>query len=154
LTTGGAELLAVADVDLTAALAGKTFYKFVVDKTPGADQVVLTDSGLVYNIPTDKLVLLTRIYVGVETISDDCRFELGSCSLADGAGTFSRVMVPITCATGANKTTRDIEVIDLHPPVVVRYVDAKSITFRVDANDASCDITCGFAGWWCNLCTI
>lgn len=131
-----------------AALMGQDVCGWVNEKIPGAAQVVLTDAGLIYDIPAGRMVLVSQYCFAVETTGDDCQFEFG---YVDAGGTF-RGLGPhkhvYTGAANAGITSFDQ---DIHPPMVIRYSQgARRITFRVDANDAACEITVGWHGVWLN----
>lgn len=128
---------------------GSALHRWVQDITPGDTQIILTDTGLVYNIPPRTQVIVRQIHFGIHTASDDCEFEIGYTDQPNGAGTFTPITRHEFTRTGAAPTRRSDEDVIYRPPIRVRYRDgARSITFRVDANDASCDICCGFDGWY------
>ena len=109
----------VADAGVAAALAGRTFRKYLVDFEPGTDLVVLTHPDIVYNVTPGERVLISRVFLAVETTNDNCRFELGVCALPNGAGTFSRLTVPVRIRTTKDLVGLNTTIIDLHPPIVV-----------------------------------
>ena len=119
---------------------------WVNEKIPGAALVVLTDAGLIYDIPVGRRVMVTQYCYAVETTGDDCQFEFG---YVDAGGTF-RGLGPhkhvFTGAANAGRTSYDQ---DIRPPMVIAYsAGARRVTFRVDANDAACEVTVGWHGWW------
>jgi len=135
-----------------AARQGRTVCGWANEVTPGLNPVVLTTAGLVYNIPADRLVMIVQYCYAVETTSDDCQFEFGWTDAANGAGTFHPVGPHKHVFTGAANTGRTAFDQPIGPPpACIRYSEgARSLTFRVDANDANCEITVGYHGWWEN----
>jgi hypothetical protein len=139
----------VKSQDAWFARYGQGLTKWVDGKTPGASQVVLTDAGLVYNIPCGKQVLVRQMCFGIHTVSDNCTFEIGYTSQPDGAGVFTPIAKHIYVATGNTPTGKEDHDVIYRPPIRVRYCDgARSITIRVDANDANCVVCAGWQGWW------
>ena len=144
--TGGVS--SSTDHALQASRRGDSLLKWVNDKTPGDASVVLTDVGLYYDIPAGKRVLITHVSYGIITVSDDCHFEIGSCSAVTGGGTFTPLAFHMEVGTGDRKSDKAIQRTDFDPPLCVNYSSgARSITMRVNANDASAVITCGWHGW-------
>ena len=105
--------------------------------------------GLVYNIPAGRRVMLTQYCFAVETTGDDCQFEIGFTDQVDGAGTFTPLAPHkhvFTGAANAGITSFDQIIVPAEP--ISYAAGARSITFRVDANDATCEVTVGWHGWW------
>ena len=86
---------------------------------------------------------------GLITASDSCTFELGTCSAANGGGTFTPHTVERHLATGATATGRLDQDFTITPPLgPLRYSDGvRSITFRVNANDSAASINVAWHGW-------
>ena len=120
------------------------------DVIPGAAQVVLNNVGLIYNIPAGRRVMVAQYCYAVETTGDDCVFEFGYTDQPNGAGTFFPLGPHKHVYTGAANQGRTAFDQDIGPPpALIRYAaGARCITFRVDANDAACEITVGWHGWW------
>ena len=136
------------DHALQAARRGDNLLKWVNDKVPGDTQLVLTDTTLYYNIPSGKRVLITHVSYGLNSVSDNCHFEIGSCSAVAGGGTFTGLTFHMEAATGDRKADKAIQRSDFDPPICVNYSSgARSITMRVTANDAAAVLTCGWHGW-------
>ena len=137
------------DRDAWFASHGQGLTKWVEDKTPGATQVVLTDASLVYNLARGMQVMIRQVCYGIHTVSDNCTFEVGYTTQPNGAGAFTPIAKHTYVVTGNTPTGRESHDIILRPPIRVRYCDgARSITVRVDANDATCEICIGWQGWW------
>ena len=131
---------------------GGTVCGWANEITPGAALVVLTPAtapGLVFNLVPGNRVMIVQYCYAVETASDNCQFEFGWCEGADGTGVFHPVGPHKHVYTGASNQGRTAFDQDIGPPpAVISYAaGARSLTFRVDANDASCEITVGYHGW-------
>lgn len=146
---GPAAPWAMLDAGEWAVRQGRHVCGWINEKTPGAALVVLTDAGLVYNLRPGTAVFISQFCYAVETASDDCQFEFGYTTEANGAGTFVPLAPHKHVYTGAANLGRTAFDQDIRPFIMVTYESgARSITFRVDANDASAVITVGFGGWW------
>jgi hypothetical protein len=131
-----------------AARDGRALHKWVNDKTPGATVVVLTDVTLYYNIPVGKQVMITQLNFDVATLSDDCHFSLVSCDAVAGGGTPTEISGHAHAFTGNVQAGSFSKERDFNPPIRVRHTDgARSISIRVDANDAALVCSCGWTGW-------
>jgi len=123
--------------------------------TPGAAQTVLVNGpaaggqpGVYYNLASGQQVLIREICFGVNTVNDDCYFELGHTDGTNGTGTFRPITSRFHVATGAAREGRATIDRDMSPPPCLKYSGGvRSITFRVDANDAGCQITAAWHGW-------
>jgi len=137
-----------------AARQGQSLCHWQNDIMPGVAQIVLTTAlapGLVYNIPSGKRVFISQYCYAVETLSDNCVFEFGYTTGADGSGTFYALGPQKHLYTGAaiaGLTDHEQQIIPAGP--LAYSIGARCITFRVTANDALCDITVGWHGWWEN----
>ena len=143
--------LKIATVSEVAALDNKVICYWVNNKVPGAAQVVLTDGpagnqpGIYYNLNPGETVMVTQICVELTTLNDDVEYELGYTDAADGAGTFQPITPKRAYATAAARAGFEGIVFEITPPAPVRYADgARSITFRIDCNDAGATITPGW----------
>ena len=124
--------------------------------TPGAAQTVLTNGpaaggqpGIYYNVPAGTRVLMRMFCFGIITVSDDCYFELGYTTGANGTGTFVPITKQFYIRTGAAPEGRASFDRILTPPPCIKYSSgARSITVRVDANDANAQINVGWNGWY------
>lgn len=133
---------------LAAARRGDALHKWVNDKIPGADPVVLNDAGLIYNIPEGKRVVITSIIFSLDSAADSCVFEIGSCDQAAAAGNFTPLSIHFEIYTGQSVDGRSSSVEHFAPPLIVCYSEgARSISVRVDANDAGAVISTGWHGW-------
>jgi len=123
--------------------------RWVNDVAPGGGVSVLTQPGVVYNLAPGQKVRVIDVHFGVLTVSDNCHFELGWTTGANGAGTFTPLTAHRHVYTGATVTGRTDHHDELQPPQHACYSDgARSVTFRVNPNDAGCTITCEWGGWW------
>ena len=146
--TRGAVLQTQIDGGEYAARHNRSVCGWANEVTPGAAAVVLTTVGLVYNVPEGHRVMVTQYCYAVETASDDCQFEFGYTDAVDGGGTFYGQGPHKHVYTGASNQGRTSYDQDINPPMALSYSrGVRSITFRVDANDASCEVTVGWHGW-------
>lgn len=128
-----------------ASVRGNRLMGLANDITPGAGLQILTTAGLIYDLAPRERVLCTRFNFGVETVSDDCAFEIG---WVDVNGHFHAWSSEHHVATGAALSGSTSYERDLYPPASITYEDgARRITFRVEPNDASCEISLGWQGW-------
>lgn len=132
-----------------AVREGRAIRKFVSHAVPGAGVSVLTQPTIVFNLSPGRRVLVQDSHFGVTTLNDECHFEIGWTDQPDGAGTFTPFSAHRHVFTGAaNVGYLDYDD-ELRPPSCASYAaGARSVTYRVDANDANCEITCEWAGWW------
>jgi len=138
-----------------ATRQGRDLCGWVNELVPGAAQIVLTPAMapiLTYNLHQGTRVMVVQYCYAVETSGDNCQFEFGFTDQPDGAGTFYPLgphKHVYTGAANAGRTAYDQNIGP--PPAAIRYsAGARCITFRVDANDAACEITVGWHGWWEN----
>jgi len=104
---------------------------------------------LIYNVPAGRRVMISQYCFAVETVNDDCAFEFGFTDAPNGAGTFYPLGPQKNVFTGAANqgiTAFDQEIVPAEPASYAAGV--RCITFRVDANDAACEVTMGWHGWW------
>lgn len=130
------------------ARRGYVYHMYVDDKTGSGSSQVLTDASLVLNIPDGYQLLITAMHFDMLTVSDDCHFNLVGTTLADGAGDASELCGHCHIFTGTAVSGAESKERPFVPPLLVRYSDGhKSVTMRINTNDASCVISCGFSCW-------
>ena len=126
---------------------------------PGDAQVVMTTApaaggqpGIFCNLVCGDTIWVTQICVGVLTASDTCLFEVGWTDAIDATGTFSPITPARNFVTGAAQDGPQDRMDTLSPALgPLRYSDGvRSITFRVDANDANCQINAAWHGFIIN----
>ena len=154
-TTGA---LVVADYATVAAIEGDVVCRWANNITPGAVETVLTTApappqpGIYYNLAAGDIVMVTQMCVELWTVSDSLAWELGYTTGVAGTGTFYPVTPKFIYKTGAAATGFDGVQIAITPPGPVRYsAGARSITFRVTANDAAAEITITWHGYVVNV---
>lgn len=134
--------------EVHAARRGDGLHKWVNDKTPGADAVVLTDATLYYNVPEGKQVLITAMHFDVETDSDDVHVGMVSCSAVAGGGDATEISGHAHIFTGAAVGWQASKERPFYPPILVTYSSgARSVSMKVNANDAAAVLSCGWTGW-------
>ena len=138
--------------NLDALIEGRVIGGHAVDYIPGAAQVVLTEgltAGISHNILENQMAVVTNIMVGLHTLNDDCHFEIGWTDAVDGGGVFTPLMMAIDYHSGNVQSGPTTLPVPFDPYVGIRYRDgARSITFRVHANDAAAEITCHWHGFY------
>ena len=137
------------DPGLDAAREGRALVRWANNVTPGASEVVLTDTTLIYDIPIGKQVIVTQICHGLTSFSDSCVFTLVACSEPNGAGAVTDLNHDMNIASGSAIAGTQVYHYRLRPPICVKHKDGhRSISFQVTANDASATITVGWHGWY------
>jgi hypothetical protein len=145
--------LAVSSDEYIAAEEGRSIRRWLNEKT-GVDGVnVLTDGpsgdspGIYFNLSEGQEVYVTRMCFSLNTVSDSCRFEIGYTDAVNGGGNFTPVTHYYYYNTAAALDGYEGEEIAL-PASRIRWADgAKSVTFRVNANDANCSIIVAWYGY-------
>ena len=111
---------------------------------PSGDQ-----PGIYYNLASGKQMFITQLCYGITTASDSCSFEIVSTDQANGAGTATARTLERHLATGTTPNGKLDADITIDPPLgPLKYSNGiRSITIRVNANDAGCTINTGWHGW-------
>lgn len=130
------------------ARRGNGLHKYVNDKTASGSLEVLTDSTLYENIPEGFQIVIAKMHYDLETVSDDVSFEVVSTDAAQGGGTPTALCGHAHIFTGtANEPASSRDRLFV-PPMVVKYSGgARSVTMRINANDSSAVVSCGWMGW-------
>lgn len=138
------------DDGVEAAINGDTVCNYVNSVTPGVAQTILTNASLVVNIPSGRMFMLSQLCMGVLTTNDDCSFEVVGMDAADGAGNVVFAGPAFRIVVGnVNLQGLQTETWHVTPPVAFRHSDGfRSVTFRVDANDAGCQIQAILHGYY------
>lgn len=116
---------------------------------------VLTDGpagdqpGIYYNLAQGKQVFISQFCYGLTTASDSCTFEIVTTDAANGAGNVTARTLERHLATGTSPNGRADFDLTIDPALgPLRYSDGiRSITMRVNANDAGATINAGWHGW-------
>jgi len=131
-----------------AAVEGDGLHLWANDITPGAADIVLTNIGLYYNVPAGRQVIITGFSVYLGTVSDDCHFNLVSCTAVAGGGAATDISCHQHITTGAAIAGFLSHKFVFTTPIRIRYSDgARSISMRVHANDAAAEITVSWGGF-------
>lgn len=139
---------------LQAVRDRKSFIRWINDKDGVAALTVLTDGpggddpGIYYNLQPDEVAFISRFCYQLTTISDNLRIEWGYTNQPNGAGIFTPISPIFREQNGAN-LFRVAQVQALQPPASgVRYTNgARSITIRVQTNDAAARFMAYYVGW-------
>lgn len=145
---GASSPVNVANDCVEAVRQGCYAIGIVNDKTGIGANTILTDATLIYNVGRGQRVMVNSIAYGLLTVSDSMHIELGFTSAANGAGSFTPITAHREVVTGAAIAgfTMNHEV--WCPARVVSYAEgARSITFRVTANDTNAEVTLEWSGW-------
>ena len=138
--------------NLDAALEDRAIGGAAIDYVSGAAQVVLTEGlvpGISYNILERQVAIITSLHYGLHTANDNCHFEVGYTDAIDGGGAFTPLMPALEYFTGAAQDGPVTKSEHFDPYLAAWYrKGARSITFRVHANDATCEITCHWHGFY------
>lgn len=145
----------VKGATITAGATGRQIRRWVSAKVPNSTLVVLSDApagdqpGIYYNLSEGELVFITHFTYGLDTVADDCTYELVACSAVAGGGTAIPLTAKVRIVSGAAIAGHLQQHDNLaRSPIAVPYsAAALSISIRVDANDASTSITCGWMGY-------
>jgi hypothetical protein len=120
----------------------------VNNKTGIGTDTILTDATLVYDVRLGERVMITQINYGLSTISDSMHCELGFTDQAGGAGSFTALTSYRHIVTGAAIAGFTDNKEAFTPPRRASYSEgARSVTFRVTANDVAAAITLEWSGW-------
>lgn len=147
--------LVTEDKATKAALNGLAICRWVNDRSNvNAAPTVLTNGpsgdqpGIYYNLASNDVVVVTQLCIQLETISDSVDWELGWTTAVNGGGTFTPITPKFHLYTGAASSGVQLDRVTVVPPGVVKYSDgARSITMRVQTNDAAAQITPTWHGY-------
>lgn len=137
------------DIAAWSSLQGNSVCRWVEDKTGvNAAPTVLTDGpaagqpGIYYNLSEGDIVMVTTFCMELTTQSDQVAYSIGYTDAANGAGTYTQMSPTRVLNTGASASGFQGTTTEIIPPGRVRYADgARSITYRVQTNDANAAIT-------------
>ena len=131
-----------------AAIDRLGVHKWLNDKTVGTtDPTVLSDTTLYYNLEPGETVLIKNLKFGVNSLNDNCHFEIGWTTGTAGSSTFTALMGHYEFTTGAANTGRATTTVEFPIPPAARYSDgARSVTIRATANDVTAVVSCGWCG--------
>lgn len=129
--------------------------RWVNDKTGVNALTVLSDApvgdqpGVFYNLQPGEALFVSELCYELTTIQDDMRVEFGYTDQADGQGTFMPVTPVFRLATGGTNFQDEAAPYKLlSPPLALRYSDGvRSVTVRVQTNDADARIMVAWYGW-------
>jgi len=121
---------------------------WVNDKTPGDSEIVLTDATLTYDLSEGEQVLIKTFYGALQTASDNCHFNVVTCTAIDGGGIATDVCGHFHVYSSGNLAGTENFRWTFDVPLRVRYQDGvRSISIKVNANDGAAIISCGWVGW-------
>jgi len=132
---------------LDAAREGRTFCRYVNEKSGLNSATVLSDSTFVTNMEQGKRYIVTCVYIHVGLVSDTVEVEYGVTTLPDGAGDFTAKTLKFELETGAANQNMEPAIIQLPVPFAFTLDDGQCITAKVLTNDAGAEVTVGYMGW-------
>lgn len=138
----------IEEAAIHAARRGHGYHKYVNDKTGSGSSQVLTDATLTLDIPEGWQLLITQMTFDMETVSDDCHFNIVGCSAVSGGGDPTELCGHVHIFTGTAVSSAASKERRFLPPLLVKYSTGyKSVTMRINTNDASCKVSCGYHCW-------
>ncbi len=130
------------------ARLGHGLHKWVDDKKPGASSTVLTDTALVYNLSAGYAVFIVSCWAQLTTASDNLHVNLVSCTAVNGGGVATDISGHLHVVSSGNMAGTENDEREFIVPIRCRYKDGvRSISMRVDANDAAAVMHCGWDAW-------
>ena len=131
-----------------AAKRGNGLHKWVDAKTASGALQVLTDATLYHDLEEGEVVMIKNMSFILESVSDDCTFEVVSCAGAAGTGDATQLCAKRHMYTASARDELASQQVDFVPPIRVAYADgALSISGRINANDSSAVISIGWMGY-------
>ena len=132
---------------LDAAREGRSFFRYVNEKTGIDTTGTLTDDTFYLNIEPGKRYVINQMYMHLGTDSDNVEVEFGVTSEAAGTGDFTAHTVMYQMETGTAASEVEPNLAKFDPPIVVTQDDGESFTAQVTGNDASAELTLEYRGW-------
>jgi hypothetical protein len=140
--------------EVEAAVENRGICRWINSVVPGAAVKVLQNGpaanqpGIYYDLQIGDVVFVKQICYGVLSNQDSCDFDLGYTDGPAGSGTFTSLTMKFGQVTGNPKEGKLVEERPIAVPLAARYSDgARSITIRVDANDAAAEVRCGWTAY-------
>lgn len=138
----------IEEAGLHASRRGYGLHKYVNDKQASGSTQVLTDATIFEDIPEGFQIVVTKVYLDLETFSDDVAFEVVSTDAVSGGGTPTTLCGHVHTFVGTLPNASASVERDCIPPMVIKYSGgARSVTMRITANDSSAVVSCGWMGW-------
>jgi hypothetical protein len=131
-----------------AARRGCQVIGFTNDLSGIGANTIITNANVVYNLRVGERVMVASMAYGLTTVSDSIAVELGFTDAANGAGSFTPITGHREVVSGAAIAGFVSQRECFHMPRAVSYSEgARSITFRITANDAQAQVSIEWAGW-------
>lgn len=138
----------VANGGIEAARQGCQVIGWVNDEDGIGTDTIMTAASLVYNVRRGERVMISCMTYGLITINDSIHVELGFTDQANGAGSFTPISGHRHVLSGAAIAGFTTQRENFTCPRPARYSEgARSITFRVTANDINAEVTLEWVGW-------
>jgi hypothetical protein len=138
----------IANDCVEAARQGCTIVGVVNDKAGIGANTILTDASLVYNVRQGERVMIATMTYALATINDAVHIEVGYTDQPNGAGSFTSLTAHRHITTGGAIAGFSTQAEVFACPRVASYrMGARSVTFRVTANDALAEVGLEWTGW-------
>jgi len=136
------------DQALRAAREGRDIARYQADQTVTAAFVVEVGAAIYYNIPAGKQVIVTKIFVGCETVDEYVAGYLVACDAVAGGGTPVQKTRETHNHVGSKKDGNQHETVNAYPPFCIKYSDGhRSISMAMKATDTGTVVGFGWRGW-------
>lgn len=136
------------------ARQGRLFTRWVSDKTDLSTLTVLTDGlsgegpGIYYNIEPRTQVFGSMVAFQLTSSNDWMRIEYGFTDQPNGAGNFTPITPIYRVQTGPHGISYPHLQLVLPPFPISRRTGARSVTARVQTNNAGARVMVSWLGWW------
>ena len=131
-----------------ASIDGRRVGGWVSKKTTLSAGVVLTDSDILYAIPSGKRLVVKQFFIHLHTASDELEIVLGVTANADGSGAFTAKSIPIPIETGTVAQTARPSMPELAVPLSITQDDGLAFTIKATTNDDAASVSVGWAGYY------
>ena len=140
--------LAQQSPKLEAARDGRSIRRWIYEGNVTDSYVVSTDDDIYYDIPEGKQIVVTRVFIGCESIDEYVGGYIVACSAIAGGGDATPQQLPIHDHVGDKKEGSGHITKNCNPPIVIKYSDGfRSVSMAVKATDADTVVTYGWNGW-------
>jgi len=137
------------DQALRAARDGRVIARYAHDQTVTAAFVVEVGATTYYDIPAGKQVIITKVFVGCETVEEFAAGYIVACDAVAGGGTPTQKSREIHNHIGAKKDGLQHETIRPLPPICLKYSDGhRSVSMAIKATDTATVVGFGWRGWF------
>lgn len=134
---------------LEAARDGRSIRRYLSGVTVTNAFVVSTNAAIYYDIPEGKQVVVSRVFMGCETVEETAGGYIVGCAEIAGGGAATQMHNQIHDHVGTKKEGSGHITKNSNPPMVLKYSDGhRSVSLAVKATDAATVVTYGWNGWY------